>query len=103
MTTRGRRALILGLALLGSLIWDLARTPQKQLSARVLLGGIHLYQATLSKAMPSLGVVCRFEPSCSRYAEVSIRTRGAVVGSWRSLVRLARCGPWTPLGTQDPP
>lgn len=84
-------------------VLDLARAPERQLSARLLLGGIHLYQVTLSPRMGSLGVVCRFEPSCSRYAEVSIRRHGALRGSWRSLVRLARCGPWTPLGTADPP
>ncbi len=92
-------ALVLGIAL----VWDLTRRPEGQLTARTLLAGIHLYQATLSRAMPSLGVTCRFEPSCSRYAEASVRRYGTVRGAWRSLTRLARCGPWTAAGTIDPP
>lgn len=103
MSGTRRRTVAFALVLAAALIWDLARAPDRQLSARVLLAAIHLYQGTASRAMPSLGVVCRFRPSCSRYAEGSIRRYGAVGGSWRSLVRLARCGPWTPLGTDDPP
>ena len=97
-----RRTLVL-LVLAALLVWDLARSPQRQLSGRVLVAGIHLYQRTLSPWMPRMGVVCRFEPSCSRYAEVSIRRHGAVVGGFKSLARLVRCGPWTPAGTLDPP
>lgn len=92
------------LALLAVLLAvDLTRAPESQLSARLLLGGIHLYRATLSPLMPYLGVTCRFEPSCSRYGEVSVRQYGAARGTWRTLARLARCGPWTPMGTVDPP
>ena len=97
---RVRLALILAAALL---VWDLTRTPQRQLTGRLLIAGIDVYQATLSRAMPSLGVTCRFEPTCSRYTEVAIRRYGALGGSWRGLARLARCGPWTPMGTIDPP
>ncbi len=102
---RSRRAWV-GVALLSLvalLSWDLTRSPQHQITARLLIGGIDLYQATLSRAMPSLGVRCRFEPTCSRYTEVSIRRHGTVRGSWKGLTRLARCGPWTPAGTVDPP
>jgi len=86
-----------------ALLYDVSRAPERQLSARLMLGGIHAYQATLSPWMPRLGVTCRFEPSCSRYAEVSIRRFGAARGGWRTIARIARCGPWTPAGTLDPP
>jgi uncharacterized protein len=82
---------------------DLARAPESQLSARVLRAGIHVYQHTLSPMMPSVGIQCRFEPTCSRYADVVIGRHGAVRGSWLTIRRLARCGPWTPAGTIDPP
>lgn len=82
---------------------DLSRPPDHQLSARALLASIDLYQATLSPRLGSLGVSCRFTPSCSRYAEGAIRRDGALVGSLRAAGRLARCGPWTPPGTHDPP
>lgn len=82
---------------------DFSRPPADQLSARCLLGAIHLYQATLSPRMGSLGVQCRFKPTCSHYGEGAIRKYGAWKGSWKTAWRVARCGPWTPLGTVDPP
>ena len=82
---------------------DLSRPPERQLSARFLLGAIDAYQATLSPRLGRFGVACRFTPSCSRYAEGAIRQDGAVVGSLRSVARVLRCGPWTPPGTHDPP
>lgn len=91
------------LAILLVLVLDLVRAPRNQVSARVLLGAIHLYQATLSPRMGSFGVRCRFQPTCSHYAEGAIRKYGAWTGSWKAVWRIARCGPWTPAGTVDPP
>ncbi len=82
---------------------DLARPPGRQASARLLLGGIHLYQATLSPRLGAFGVQCRFQPTCSHYAEGAIARYGALSGSLRAAWRIVRCGPWTPLGTYDPP
>jgi len=101
-TRRRRRWLLLLLLPLLAVTLDLARLPSRQLSARLLIAGIHLYRQTTSPWMPAIGARCRFEPSCSRYAEVSIRRHGALIGSARALRRLARCGPWTPAGTIDP-
>jgi putative membrane protein insertion efficiency factor len=98
--SRRRRLLYAVLALLLLLALDLARAPENQLSAHALLAGIDLYQATLSGR---LGVRCRFEPSCSHYAEAVIRRDGALIGTLRAVHRLGRCGPWTPAGTYDPP
>lgn len=82
---------------------DLTRPPDRQLSARIMRGGIHLYQRTLSPLMPVAGIQCRFTPTCSRYADVVIARHGAIAGSWRTVTRLARCGPWTAMGTVDEP
>jgi putative membrane protein insertion efficiency factor len=82
---------------------DLARPPRRQWTVGVLVAGIHLYRGALSPRLAAGGVRCRFEPSCSRYAEVALVERGALVGGWLSIRRLARCGPWTPAGTVDPP
>jgi len=82
---------------------DLARAPDRQWSGRALRAGIHFYQHTLSPMMPVLGIQCRFTPTCSRYADVVIARYGALRGSFVSVKRLARCGPWTPAGTVDEP
>lgn len=82
---------------------DLSRPPERQLSARALLASIDLYQATLSPLLARGGARCRFEPSCSRYAEGAIREDGALVGTGRAAWRILRCGPWSEAGTVDPP
>jgi len=82
---------------------DLARAPDRQWSARALRGCIHLYQHTLSPVLPSLGISCRFTPTCSHYADAVVARHGALRGSWLSVKRLARCGPWTAAGTVDVP
>ncbi len=102
---RKRRRIWIGVALavVLALGLDLGRAPQKQISARVLIAGIDVYQATLSKLMPVAGVKCRFQPTCSHYAEGSIRRYGALRGTGRAAWRILRCAPWTEQGTIDPP
>jgi putative membrane protein insertion efficiency factor len=68
--------------------------------ARALILLIRIYQRTLS---PLLGPVCRFEPSCSRYAAKCLEYHGALRGSWLSARRIARCHPWNPGGYDPPP
>ena len=101
--TRRRRLLYGALAVFLLLALDLARAPERQLSGRALLAGIHFYQASLSPALGALGARCRFTPTCSHYGEAAIRQDGALIGTLRTVHRIARCGPWTPAGTYDPP
>ncbi len=86
-----------------ALAYDAARPPARQVSARVAIAGIHFYQRALSPALAGGGAMCRFMPTCSRYAEVVIARDGIVRGGWSAVKRLARCGPWTPMGTKDGP
>ena len=72
-------------------------------SAPFVIGSIHVYQRTLSPTARRIGIRCRFTPSCSRYAEAVIARDGVVRGGWKSIKRIARCGPWTPQGTRDEP
>ena len=53
--------------------------------------------------MGELGVRCRFTPTCSHYGAGAIAKYGAWKGSWLAAWRVLRCGPWTPMGTYDPP
>ena len=87
----------------GAALYDVSRPPARQASARLAVAGIHLYQRTLSPAAARHGAICRFTPTCSRYAEAVIARDGIVLGGWLAAKRIARCGPWTPAGTKDLP
>ena len=76
-----------------------ARAPTPMI-ARALIFLIRVYQRAIS---PFLGNVCRFEPSCSRYAVACIENHGAVRGSLLSAVRLCKCHPFHPGGVDLPP
>ncbi len=100
-----RRRIWIGVALAAVLAlgFDLGRAPEAQVSAWALIASIDVYQATLSKLMPVAGVKCRFQPTCSHYAEGSIRKHGALKGTGKAIWRILRCAPWTEQGTVDPP
>jgi len=75
-----------------------------RLVARLLLGLIRFYQNTLSKLLLStVGPICRFEPSCSRYSAACIETHGAWRGSLLSARRLCKCHPFHAGGFDPPP
>lgn len=64
----------------------------------LLTGMIRLYQVVVS---PWLGPCCRFDPSCSRYAVEAIRTFGVMRGLALTIVRIGKCHPFHPGGS-DP-
>jgi putative membrane protein insertion efficiency factor len=45
--------------------------------------------------------VCRYEPTCSHYAEQAVRRHGVVRGLGLAGWRLLRCNPWS-KGGYDP-
>jgi putative membrane protein insertion efficiency factor len=59
---------------------------------------IQLYQHTFSILF---GPCCRFTPSCSSYAFLSIKRFGIMEGTWLALKRLIKCHPLHP-GGYDP-
>jgi hypothetical protein len=59
---------------------------------------IQCYRVLLSPLWPG---VCRFEPSCSRYAQEALERYGLLRGLWLALRRLLRCHPLSP-GGYDP-
>jgi putative membrane protein insertion efficiency factor len=69
----------------------------------IALVTIHAYQKTLAPIAAHVGVRCRFEPTCSRYAEAVIARDGLLRGGWKTMERVARCGPWVAAGTRDDP
>ena len=87
----------------GAVLYDVTRPPARQASVRLAVAGIHLYQRAVSPVAARAGAVCRFTPTCSRYAEAVIARDGIIRGGWLTAKRIVRCGPWTPAGTHDPP
>lgn len=65
---------------------------------RGLIGLVKAYRLLLS---PWLGNSCRFEPTCSVYAVGALERHGALAGSYLTVKRLGRCGPWCE-GGHDP-
>jgi putative membrane protein insertion efficiency factor len=61
---------------------------------------VKAYRLTFSKVMPP---VCRFHPSCSRYALDALEAHGPFRGSWLALKRLSRCHPFHPGGLDPVP
>lgn len=64
----------------------------------VLLGLIRAYRYALS---PWWGRHCRFEPTCSAYAQEAIEKHGSFRGSVFASRRLLCCHPWC-AGGYDP-
>ncbi len=63
------------------------------------LAVIRLYQATLSRTLPS--GTCRFTPTCSHYSYQAIAKHGLLKGSALSAWRILRCQPFS-QGGYDP-
>lgn len=98
-----KRALAATALVMLAIALDLRRPPSSQWSTAAAVGGIHIYQATLSPVYERIGVRCRFTVTCSHYGEAAIRRLGVVQGGWLAAKRILRCGPWTPAGTVDLP
>jgi putative membrane protein insertion efficiency factor len=75
---------------------------------RIVVAVLRLYQRTLSPLLGWLlgapsGRICRFEPSCSRYAVAALEAHGLLRGGLLSIVRLCKCHPFHPGGYDPPP
>ena len=66
---------------------------------KALIGSIRIYQHILS---PYLGGQCRFYPTCSDYAILSIRKNGSFKGSLKAVWRILRCNPLSEGGIDYP-
>ncbi|MEA2063924.1 MAG: membrane protein insertion efficiency factor YidD [Gemmatimonadota bacterium] len=64
-----------------------------------LVSGIHLYRWLLRPLIPAS---CRFYPSCSEYARLSLIKYGPFKGSYKALLRLFKCHPFHPGGVDQP-
>jgi len=100
---KSRRAALIAFAVVGVWVgYDLLVPPRQAVDARAAVAAIDSYRAHISPHLHGI-VQCRFTPTCSLYGRESIRKYGLLRGGARTAWRLARCGPWTPMHTPDPP
>ena len=99
---RGKSGRTILIVLAVWLLHDFVVPTRYAVDARAAMFAIDRYRATVSPHLRGF-VRCRFTPTCSLYGRESIRKHGFAYGSARALVRIARCGPWTAMGTIDPP
>ncbi|KTR41057.1 MULTISPECIES: membrane protein insertion efficiency factor YidD [Curtobacterium] len=78
---------------LNRLAWVVALLPRN-----VCVVVLRAYRAVIS---PLYGNVCRYHPSCSRYALEAIQQYGVLRGSAMGAWRIARCNPWAAGGIDD--
>ena len=67
---------------------------------RLAVAGITGYQWLIS---PLVGSACRFAPTCSEYARLSVIDHGLIQGLWLAARRVVRCQPFHPGGFDPPP
>jgi putative membrane protein insertion efficiency factor len=72
-----------------------------RISKSFCIACVKAYRYTLAPLFLSLGVQCRFTPSCSEYAVQSFEAHGALRGLLLTLGRLLRCQPFC-AGGHDP-
>ena len=65
---------------------------------RIMTGAILLYRWLLS---PWLGAHCRFTPTCSQYALITLERFGVITSITLIIRRLLKCHPWH-AGGYDP-
>lgn len=65
-----------------------------------LIALVYAYRALLG---PLMGGSCRFEPSCSDYAEEALKKHGPFRGAALALKRLLKCHPRGPFGPDPVP
>jgi len=64
----------------------------------LVLDFLRLYKTFLSPFLPPS---CRFEPTCSDYAQEAVEKYGAIRGTWLGFKRILRCQPFC-KGGYDP-
>ena len=58
---------------------------------QIVIFVVRAYRLLLSPYLPPS---CRYQPSCSQYAEEALDKYGALKGGMIALKRISRCHPW---------
>jgi len=83
-------------------IADWTRPAREQISVQAYERAVINPYRRLVRPLVKGFVRCRFRPTCSQYSVEAVRAHGFPKGTWLTVKRVVRCGPWVPFGTSDP-
>ncbi len=89
------------LAMVAWAVWDSYRGPAKQITGRIYVLGVRLYQATGRPLLESR-IRCRYSPTCSEYSIQAVQEFGIREGLVLTFIRLNSCTRDVPMGTAAP-
>lgn len=92
-------AILVCLAVL--IIGDSFRVPGSQITGRLYVAGVHVYQA-VGRPLLKDHIRCRYNPTCSDYSIVAVQRFGIRKGLVMTQRRISSCQTSVPLGTYDP-
>src|SRR5712664_4011529 len=93
--------LALWLCLVALTVGDSFRSPGSQITGRLYIAGVHLYQA-VGRPLLRGHVRCRYQPTCSDYSIEAVQKFGIRRGLVMTQRRINSCQASVPLGTYDP-
>jgi hypothetical protein len=102
LTRSPNRYLIILVLLVGCVLLDSTRHPSDQVSVKLLVASIRIYQRAGGSLMASLGIHCRYQPSCSNYCIQALQRYGVAKGLLLCVRRVFSCTKEVPPGTIDP-
>ena len=68
---------------------------------KILLFLLRIYKKFISPIFKSIGIECKYYPTCSEYMRQAIEKYGAFKGTYLGIKRLIRCNPFS-KGGYDP-
>jgi putative membrane protein insertion efficiency factor len=87
--------------LTSAVLADSYRQPQDQVSVKIYVAGIRLYQKTCAPVVDRF-VSCHYRPTCSEYCLQAARRHGIRKGLVLGLRRILSCTRHVPRGTYQP-
>jgi uncharacterized protein len=80
---------------------DSYRRPSAQVTARLYIAGVQLYQA-VGRPLLKGHIRCRYRPTCSEYSIEAVSKHGIKRGPLLTVKRIDSCRTNVPMGTLDP-
>lgn len=93
--------LVVFLCLVALTVGDTFRKPESQVTARLYVGTVHLYQL-VGRPLLKGHIECRYHPTCSDYSIEAVQRFGIRRGLVMTERRIESCQTTVPLGTYDP-